>query len=167
LISKIEGKEGVATSNVYTSFYLLRQGKANEALDLLIDALEIAKSSPKSSPGGLNEIYLLIAEINVELDDLKWASDALERVEHAGNPHFLGRSQAIRAQIFELGEDLTKAEEMYQMALDTYEQLGSPAGLLRTKKNYARCLSAQGRTEAAEALEIETRDEAARLGLRL
>jgi tetratricopeptide (TPR) repeat protein len=146
----------------------LRQGQALKALPILVEALELTRETEKSiPPGGLCDIYLLIAEANVGIGDLDWAQDALKNVEDVGNPVFVARALATRARIHQAQGDLAKARMAYKRALDMFELVGSPAGLLRTQLHYARCLAAQGWKQSAIEVEQQARAEAARIGLHL
>jgi tetratricopeptide (TPR) repeat protein len=167
LFVEVDSQEGLTVVRTIQGRSLLRRGKAREALPTLIEALELARQTGASISSSLCDIYLLVAEVNVELGDLKWAMDALAPVENVKNPQLAGRAQAIRARIYELQGDEPGAQGMYSAALTTFEQLGNPSGLLRTKQHYARYLAAQGSAESAKALRDATLAEAARIGLHL
>jgi tetratricopeptide (TPR) repeat protein len=168
LFEKIENPDGLATVYRNRGRALLRQGEPIEALPVLVEALELARKIKKErSPGGLNDIYLVVAEANIESGNLKWAKEALARVDTAGNQEFAARAQGLSAQILAAQGEYSDAQAMFKKALAMFEQVGHRAGLLRTKLYYARCLAAQGLTHSAAAQEREARDEADRIGLHL
>jgi hypothetical protein len=56
---------------------------------------------------------------------------------------------------------------MYKKAIDLFEQVDHPAGLLRTRLAYTHFLTEQGKVEEASQLEQDVRHRATQLGLYL
>jgi len=169
LFEQIGSKDGLMVVHTEQGRALLAQGQAAESLPILGEAMRLAQELGKQSSYGLGDIYLLIAQAELAQNQLGQARDAVENalklVESAGNQEYIAAGWATLAQI--LAAQGNPAAEMYQKALKLFENIGSPAGLVRTKLNYAHFLANQGQTEPAAALEQEARSQAAGIGLHL
>jgi tetratricopeptide (TPR) repeat protein len=171
LFEKINSNDGLMVIYAEQGRLMLRQGKTGEVLPLLTKALNLAQEIKKRTAYGLADIYLLIAQASIAEGKLGRAKaitdEALKLGRAAGNREYIAIGQATMAQIHAARGEPAMAEAMYKKALTLFEEVGNPAGLLRTRLNYAHFLAGQGQTEAATELERETRDEATRIGLHL
>ena len=89
------------------------------------------------------------------------------RLEAAGNQEYIATGWSVLAQIQAAEGKTDVAEQTYRKAASQFEKIGSPAGLLRTKLNYARLLADQGQADRAASLEQDARGQAANIGLHL
>jgi serine/threonine protein kinase/tetratricopeptide (TPR) repeat protein len=171
LFKEIESSDGLMVVHTEHGRMLLLQNEVEQAVFLLKKALKLAREIKKSRAYGLAEIYLLIAQASINLDDLSraWnmAEDALKLVEPAGNRRSVAMAHATLAQIQAASGKREQAEQMFEQALTRLTEIGYPAGLLRTRLEYAKFLHNQGQTRRATAVENETRLEADRIGLYL
>lgn len=171
LFEQLGSNDGLMIVYTEQGRILLQQKQPHEALALLGKALNLAQELKKKSAFGLGDIYLLIAEASLANGQLDRANDAmtnaLELVEAAGNQAYIASGRAIMARIYAAKDKPNMAEKMYRSAMELFEKVGSPAGLLRTRLDYARFLAKQGQVKESSELEQHVRAEAASLGLYL
>jgi serine/threonine protein kinase/tetratricopeptide (TPR) repeat protein len=171
LFEEIESNDGLMV--VYTELgrMLLLQNKVEPSVFSLRKALKLAQQIKKSRAYGLAEIYLLIAQASLQLNETtraqSMAEDALKLVEPAGNQRSVAMANAILARIQAVSGDAQLAEQMFNRSLSQFKETGYPAGLLRTQNYYAGFLRDQGQPTQAATLEQEASAEAARIGLHL
>jgi tetratricopeptide (TPR) repeat protein len=171
LFEIIKSPDGLMVTYTEQSRTLLRQGQVEEALASLSKSLHLAEEIGKQNANGLADIYILIAQASLVQNRVERAKsalkDALKLVEKAGNRRYLATGWALQAQIYQSEGKASQAEEMYKKAIDLFEQVDHPAGLLRTRLGYSGFLTEHGRVEEATQLEQDIRQRAAQLGLYL
>ncbi len=171
LFEKIGSNDGLMVVYTEQSRTMLRQGQADQSLPLLGKAMRLAQELGKKNSYGLGDIYLLVAQaglIDNQTERAQVAVDnALKLVETAGNQEYIAAGYALLAQIYVAKNEPDMADKTYTRAITLFEQVGSPAGLLRTRLNYARFLADQGETDRAADLEQDARAKAAKIGLHL
>jgi predicted ATPase len=156
---------------VYTTWgrTLLYQGRPEESLSLLNQALPPTMELGKRSAHLLSDFYLLIAQASLaqgKLNRARSAADnALKLVEGVGNREYMAYAQAVLAQVYAVQGDHALAQSWYQQALSLFEQVGCRPGLVRTQGAYAPFLRQQGQSAEAAKLEQAARAEATRMGL--
>jgi tetratricopeptide (TPR) repeat protein len=171
LFEIIKSPDGLMVIYTEQSRTLLRRGQVEEALASLSKSLHLAEEIGKRNANGLADIYILIAQASLAQNQVERANgalkDALKLVETAGNRRYLATGWALQAQIYQREGKVSQAEERYKKAIDLFEQVDHPAGLLRTRLEYSRFLTEQGKIEEATQLEQDVRHRAAQLGLYL
>lgn len=171
LFEKISSSDGLMVVYTEQGRTLLAGGQIQESLTALSRAMRLAEQLGKQSAYGLGDIYLLIARANLAQNKLNQAKEsvesALKLVETAGNQEYIAAGWAISAQILMAQANLDAAAKMYQKSIELYKKIGSPAGLLRAKLNYARLLAVQNRHDQAATLEQQAQSEAEKIDLRL
>ena len=171
LFEEIDSPDGLLFVYTNQGRLFLRRQQAAKALQILRKALDQAKKLSKPTAYALGDVYLLLAEGCLQRHDLSHARaathEASKLVEAAGNREYIALAQTTLARIRAMEGDAQTAETLYQKALALFEQVGSPAGRIRTQLHYAQLLRAQDQLEAAADLEQAARAEAERLGLYL
>lgn len=171
IFDSIDSKDGLMVVFANRARVLLRQGgQADEAIPLIEKALTLANQIGKQSAYGLGDIYLLMAQAQIQQQELEQArvstDKAMHLVEVAGNQEYMAKALALQAQIYTAQGNSEQAEETFKQAISLFKRVGNPAGLLRTRLRHAQFLTVQGQTNGAD-LEQEARMEAARIGLHL
>jgi len=171
LLEDMDSPGGLMLIYTHQGHTRLLQKQADNAVSSLLKALDQTEELRQPSAHALGLIYLLLAQARLQRDDLSQAREAIDAalklVEPVQSQEQIATARATLAQIHAAEGDHTTADVLFQKSLDLFEEVGSPAGLLRTQMNYAQFLSEQGRTDEANALEQAARDEAHRLGLYL
>lgn len=169
LFETINSGDGLMVVCVEQGRTLLMQNQAATALPLLEKALNLAQATGRQSASGLGDIHLLMAQAYLALDRVEPAEQSAETglnlVQAVRGRIQVAWGRAILAQIYASQRKVDAAGGMYKKALDLFKQIGTPAGLLRTKLAYARFLADQTETGLAAQLEQEAREAAAKIGL--
>lgn len=169
LFETINSGDGVMAVCIEQARTWLLQDQAATALPLLEKALNLAQATGRQSASGLGDIHLLTAQAHLALGHIEPAERSAETGLNLVKA-VRGRIQAawgrsLLAQIYASQRKVDAAGGMYKKALDLFKQIGTPAGLLRTKLAYAHFLASQTNTSLAAQLEQEAREDAAQIGL--
>ncbi|MEM7032143.1 MAG: protein kinase [Chloroflexota bacterium] len=166
---EIDSPDGLMVVHINRGRLFLRQKNPLRALPLLLKALDVSKKLTKPNAYYLGDAYLLIAEASLMREDYKRGKaatkEALQIVEMAGNQEHIATAQLILARICaEEGLD-QDASAYFQAAINAFDVVGSPIGLIRTKLDYAQFLNGHNEGEDGKALRHEALEEAQHLGL--
>ena len=169
IFEEIDSPDGLMVVYTNQGRVLLRQGRGQKSIHILLKALDQAKKLSAPNAAFLGDIYLLIAQASLQLRDRVHAKSAVEEalviVKAAGNQEYMARGQAILAHLSALEGDVEAAEAGFKQSLALFERVGSLAGVIRTRLLFACFLAREDEQEKAEALKTLARREADRLGL--
>lgn len=123
----IDSRDGQMTVLANRGRLLLRQGRPEQAREILNRAVQTAIEIGKWSAWGLGDIYLLLAETLLELNRLEQAEtalrEALRLVETAGNQEYMARGYALQARLLRQQGQAQTAAQQFERAIQTAGQV--------------------------------------------
>lgn len=158
IFNHIESRDGLMVIYTNRGRALLAQHGVDEAVIYLGRALNLAMEINKWSSYGLGDIYLLMAEAELQRRQYDRAEqaicEALRLVETAGNREYIATGYMLQARLRAARGHLDQAIPLIQQAIALYEKVGSRPGVIRARQVYVGLLAEQGLTDQA-AVEMQ------------